>query len=67
LAREGLNVRADGRMSGKVYGRFEASIRNELWTGDGLHGPLLAGSSTRQAVLLAFIGDHSRMLVLSAV
>jgi putative transposase len=63
LAREGLNVRADGRMSGKVYGRFEASIRNELWTGDGLHGPLLAGSSTRRAVLLAFIDDHSRMLV----
>jgi putative transposase len=39
LAREGLNVRADGRMPGKVYGRFEASARNELWTGDGLHGP----------------------------
>jgi len=63
LAREGLNVRADGRMSGKVYGRFEASIRNELWTGDGLHGPLLGGSSARRAVLLAFIDDHSRLLV----
>lgn len=35
LARAGLNVRADGRSSGKVYGRFEASARNELWTGDG--------------------------------
>ena len=42
LAREGLNVRADGRTPGKVYGRFEASVRNELWTGDGLHGPTLA-------------------------
>src|SRR5439155_7984672 len=43
LARQGLNVRADGRSPGKVYGRFEASVRNELWTGDGLHGPTLAG------------------------
>jgi len=39
LARAGLNVRADGRSPGRVYGRFEASVRNELWTGDGLHGP----------------------------
>jgi len=62
LAREGLNVRADGRSPGKVYGRFEASARNELWTGDGLHGPKLADSAAR-AVLLAFIDDHSRMLV----
>jgi putative transposase len=63
LAREGLNVRADGRSSGKVYGRFEASVRNELWTGDGLHGPTLAGATARRAVLLGFIDDHSRMLV----
>jgi len=63
LAREGLNVRADGRTPGKVYGRFEAGERNELWTGDGLHGPILAGTATRRAVLLAFIDDHSRLLV----
>jgi putative transposase len=62
LARAGLNVRADGRTPGKVYGRFEASERNELWTGDGLHGPKLEGSAAR-AVLLAFIDDHSRVLV----
>jgi putative transposase len=62
LARQGLNVRADGRTPGKVYGRFEAGVRNELWTGDGLHGPKLAGSAAR-AVLLAFIDDHSRLLV----
>jgi putative transposase len=62
LAREGLNVRADGRTPGKVYGRFEASARNGLWTGDGLHGPKLSGSAAR-AVLLAFIDDHSRLLV----
>ena len=63
LARAGLNVRADGRSPGKVYGRFEASSRNELWTGDGLHGPKLAGAAARRAVLLAFIDDHSRLLV----
>jgi putative transposase len=61
LARQGLNVRADGRSSGKVYGRFEAQARNELWTGDGLHGPKLDGGG--RAVLLAFIDDHSRLLV----
>ena len=63
FAREGLNVRADGRTPGKVYGRFEASERNELWIGDGLHGPTLAGAAARRAVLLAFIDDHSRLLV----
>src|SRR5271166_5255083 len=63
LARQGLNVRGDGRAPGKVYGRFEAAARNELWTGDGLHGPVLAGSPARRAVLLAFIDDHSRLLV----
>ena len=60
---QGLNVRADGRSPGKVYGRFEASARNELWTGDGLHGPKLDGAGARRAVLLAFIDDHSRLLV----
>ncbi|MBV9193498.1 MAG: DDE-type integrase/transposase/recombinase [Solirubrobacterales bacterium] len=63
LARQGLNVRADGRSPGKVYGRFEASARNELWTGDGLRGPTLVGAAARRAVLLAFIDDHSRLLV----
>ena len=63
LAREGLNVRADGRSAQKVYGRFEAAARNDLWTGDGLHGPKLDGAASRRAVLLAFIDDHSRLLV----
>jgi putative transposase len=60
FAREGLNMRADGRTPDRVYGRFEASSRNELWTGDGLHGPKIGG---RTAILLAFIDDHSRLLV----
>jgi putative transposase len=62
LSRAGLNHRADGRTPSKVYGRFEAAGPNELWTGDGLHGPRLAATG-RRAVLLAFIDDHSRMLV----
>lgn len=62
LSRAGLNQRADGRTPGKVYGRFEAAAPNELWTGDGLHGPKLAATG-RRAVLLAFIDDHSRLLV----
>src|SRR5213082_1139605 len=45
LARAGLNVRADGRSPGKVY------------------GPKLDGAAARRAVLLAFIDDHSRLLV----
>ena len=51
----GLNVRADGRSPGRSKRRSEAGERNELWTRDGLHGPKLAGSAARQAVLLAFI------------
>jgi putative transposase len=62
LSRAGLNQRADGRTPSKVYGRFEAAAPNELWTGDGLHGPRLAATG-RRAVLLAFIDDHSRLLV----
>src|SRR4051794_7925398 len=62
LTRAGLNQRADGRTPSKVYGRFEATAPNELWTGDGLHGPKLAATG-RRAVLLGFIDDHSRMLV----
>ena len=58
LARLGLNTRPDGSPP-KAYGRFEASAPNELWTGDALHGPVVAG---RKAYLLAFIDDYSRAL-----
>jgi putative transposase len=40
-------------------GRFEAERRNELWTGDVLHGPQIDG---RKTFLFAFIDDHSRLL-----
>jgi putative transposase len=59
FARLGLNTRPDGS-SPRAYGRFEASRPRELWTGDALHGPQVAG---RKAYLLAFIDDYSRALV----
>ncbi len=41
----------------KIHGRFEASVPNELWTGDALHGPAVG---KKKAYLLAFIDDHVR-------
>ena len=58
FVRLGLNVRPDGSPP-EVFGRFEADVTNELWTGDALHGPVIAG---HKAYLLAFIDDHSRLL-----
>lgn len=44
----------------RALGRFEAEYRNELWTGDALHGPLIDG---RRVFLFCFLDDHSRLLV----
>lgn len=41
-------------------GRFEASHPNEIWVGDGLHGPRIGG---RKTYLFAFLDDHSRLVV----
>ena len=41
----------------QAFGRFEAARPNELWTGDALHGPQVAG---RKTFLFCFIDDHSR-------
>jgi putative transposase len=49
-----------GGQIGRALGRFEADQRNELWTGDALHGPLIDG---RRTYLFCFIDDHSRLLV----
>ena len=57
-ARLGLNVSGDGSPP-RAYGRFETKMRNELWMGDALHGPMVAG---HKAYLLAFIDDYSRAL-----
>jgi putative transposase len=59
FARLGLNTRPDGSPA-KAFGRFEAERPNDLWTGDALHGPTVAG---RKTYLFAFIDDHSRALV----
>jgi putative transposase len=48
-----------GGQIGRALGRFEAEQRNELWTGDALHGPLIDG---RRTFLFCFIDDHSRLL-----
>lgn len=44
----------------EVFGRFEADHPNELWVGDGLHGPRIGG---RKTYLFAFLDDHSRLVV----
>ncbi len=59
FARLGLNTRPDGSPP-SAFGRFEATAPGELWTGDALHGPAIAG---RKTYLFAFIDDHSRALV----
>jgi putative transposase len=55
-ARLGLYASPDGSPP-RAYGRFQATRRNELWMGDALHGPLVAG---KKAYLLAFLDDYSR-------
>lgn len=57
FARLGLNDLAPTR---RAFGRFEASERNELWTGDAMHARFTIGG--RKPVLFAFIDDHSRLL-----
>jgi len=47
-----------GGQIGRALGRFEAEFRNELWTGDALHGPLIDG---RRVFLFCFLDDHSRL------
>ena len=52
----GLDVRPDGQPA-RALGRFEADEFGELWTGDGMHGPVVDGT---KAILFAFIDDWSR-------
>ena len=42
-----------------AFGRFEANYPNELWVGDALHGPTVAG---KKAILFCFCDDHSRLV-----
>lgn len=57
---ERLGLAAAPPQAPAVFGRFEADRPNELWTGDALHGPLVAG---RKTYLFAFIDDHSRAVM----
>jgi putative transposase len=59
FADRGLTVSAPTGAE-SVFGRFEASRPNELWTGDALHGPVVVG---RKTYLFAFIDDYSRAIV----
>jgi putative transposase len=43
-----------------AFGRFEADRCNELWVGDALHGPVVAG---RKTYLFAFLDDRSRAVM----
>lgn len=58
FARLELNTRPDGQPP-RAFGRFEAEAPNQLWTGDALHGPVVAG---RKTYLFAFLDDHSRLV-----
>jgi putative transposase len=59
FARLELNTRPGG-LPPRAFGRFEAAAPNDRWTGDALHGPVVAG---RKTFLFAFVDDHSRALV----
>lgn len=58
FARAGLNTRADGRPP-RALGRFETTEFGAMWTGDALHGPIVAG---RKVYLFAFIDDWARII-----
>ena len=55
-----VSAAATAAGAGTVFGRFEALRPNELWTGDALHGPTVAG---RKTYLFAFLDDHSRAIM----
>lgn len=57
FARLGLNDLVPTR---RAFGRFEAAGRNDLWTGDAMHGRFTIAD--RKPVLFAFIDDHSRLI-----
>ena len=50
----------DGAAAPAVFGRFEADRCNELWVGDALHGPIVAG---RKTYLFGFLDDRSRAVM----
>jgi putative transposase len=55
-----LNAPAQGEVPDRAFGRFECARPNEMWTGDTLHGPVIAGG---KCYLFAFLDDHSRAVM----
>jgi putative transposase len=55
-----LNVPAREQEEARAFGRFECGRPNEMWTGDSLHGPVIAGG---KSYLFAFLDDHSRAVM----
>jgi putative transposase len=55
-----LNALAPGEVPDRAFGRFECTRPNEMWTGDTLHGPVIAGG---KCYLFAFLDDHSRAVM----
>jgi putative transposase len=55
-----LNAPAPGQEEPRALGRFECTRPNEMWTGDTLHGPVVAGG---KSYLFAFLDDHSRAVM----
>jgi putative transposase len=55
-----LNAPAPGGEPPRAFGRFECARPNEMWTGDTLHGPVIAGG---KSYLFAFLDDHSRAVM----
>jgi putative transposase len=62
LQRHFVRLELDRELEAKpqAFGRFEAGRCNELWTGDALHGPVIAG---RKTYLFAFLDDRSRAVM----
>ena len=62
VQRHFVRLELDRELEGKpqVFGRFEASRCNEMWTGDALHGPVITG---RKTYLFAFLDDRSRAVM----
>ena len=48
-----------GGQIGRALGRFEAEQRNELWTGDALHGPLIDGRRSYLFGCRSFGGSYA--------
>jgi putative transposase len=62
IQRHFVRLELDRELAGRpqAFGRFEAGRCNELWTGDALHGPVIAG---RKTYLFCFLDDRSRAVM----